>query len=303
MQKYNQITLGKRQQIFHSQKTFFNFLDKYIINDLITLFNNSNNNAQIIQYLNHELQNAGISNLTIHSEVYGVKKHLPSLFLSVKKNNRELLHLSIHLSVTNLNPEDDGVIHIVKDIYKNTTTYKSKKQTKRYSKRLYAHIAVKQSTDTPNSLVFSIADGYTTYPLKNLILFNTIPTQNDMEPLLQKIMDAIINVLNKVFDENNKEYYIGNNRKKIRGHVVHDNSLIILHPNVNTVLENMNQHINHVARKNKGSLIIPYSNTLGSNNLGLIIKKSKTNRTTRKLRRINNSRKQSHTKHYFETNK
>jgi hypothetical protein len=54
-------------------------------------------------------------------------------------------------------------------------------------------------------------------------------------------MDAIIAILNYLFDEKNTEFYIGD-----------PNKLYSIHKNTNNILNNINKHSKHTTRKNKG---------------------------------------------------
>jgi hypothetical protein len=60
-------------------------------------------------------------------------------------------------------------------------------------------------------------------------------------------MDVIINVLNRLFDEDD-EYYIGNN-----------STLYPIHKKTNLVLNNINKHTTIITRKNKGTFLYPKS--------------------------------------------
>jgi hypothetical protein len=63
-------------------------------------------------------------------------------------------------------------------------------------------------------------------------------------------MKAIIDVFNKLFDETNKEFYIGNPQ----------NNYLNIHPNTNNILNNINLHSKYTSRKNKGVPIFSSSN-------------------------------------------
>ena len=162
------------------------------------------------------------TNIEIETKVYGIEKNNTSLILILYKNGIQFLHLSIHLSVRYLNPKNTGILHISKNIYKGKTTRK---------KDRYALISVHIPDDKPKSLIFSIANGYNTPKIKN---------SNSYEEELQEEMDVIIAVLNNIFNQKNNKYYIG--RKK---------QYINIHKKINEALNNINQHSNHVTRKNK----------------------------------------------------
>lgn len=78
------------------------------------------------------------STITISSDVYGYDSKNSTLCLDIHKNNKKFIHLSIHLTLRNLDPIYNGMIHIVKDIYKISR-----------SKQFYALISVKQPDDKP----------------------------------------------------------------------------------------------------------------------------------------------------------
>ena len=85
-------------------------------------------------------------------------------------------------------------------------------------------------------------------------------------------MDVILTVLNRIFDEDNTEFYIGNKYKARE-----------ISNNTNKVLNNINIHSLLITRKNKGSKTILGKNALGpSMNLKRIPSKPKRNKQTRK---------------------
>jgi hypothetical protein len=202
----------------------------HIINSLINLFNTSKRNfksyPKIVKYIEEERDKQGLSSahVEISSEVYGYNDENSTLHLKIKKNNMEFLHLTIHISPAGLNPKDTGMIHIYKDIYRAINS-------KTPRRLLYSLIEVKQPTNKPNSLVFSIADGITTSGVQNSHIY-------DQE--LQQEMNVIITVLNRIFDEDD-EYYIGNNK---------NNSISI---KTDWVLNNINKRPQYISRKNKGT--------------------------------------------------
>ena len=134
----------------------------------------------------------------------------------------------MHLSPTTLNPKKQGPIHFVKNVYS--------KKDEDGKKLEYALILITQPENKPKSLEFSIADGYTT-KLNNAHLY-------DFE--LHQEMNVIITVLNRIFDEDNKDFYIGN-----------ENKLYPIHNNTDTVLENINRSSKYVTLKNKGVRMYP----------------------------------------------
>lgn len=63
-------------------------------------------------------------------------------------------------------------------------------------------------------------------------------------------MNVIMTVLNRLFDEDNTDFYIGR-----------QNKLFPIHKNTNAILENINHHSHIVSRKNKGSRMYPPLNS------------------------------------------
>ena len=198
----------------------------------------TNSNDKITNYIEKERIEKGLdtSTISIKSEIDGEKDRELTLHLRIINDGKDLLHLSIHLSPQSFKPQDTGAIHIVKNIYSTQEpTVLSKKVLKKLKAAL---ITVHEPIDKPNSLEFAIGDGYTTP--------SEIPNSELYDPMLQKEMDVILTVLNRLFDEDNKEYYIGNKDK-----------LVPIHTKTNAVLETMNTHNRHVTRKNRGSTMLP----------------------------------------------
>lgn len=165
MQKNNINTTNSnliyRNTIIKSQTKFISFLNIEIINKLIHLFDtkNTNVNYKITDYIEDERKQRGLDStgITILSEVYGTNKQKPTLFLIIKKDDIDLLHLSIHLVARNLNPKSSGIIHIMKNIYNNNSI------TGPDRSKLYALISVKQPLNKMKSLEFNIANGYNSF--------------------------------------------------------------------------------------------------------------------------------------------
>jgi hypothetical protein len=253
MIKYTQIQLNDRDKIFQSQKQLWNFLDQDKINKLVHLFDVNDMNG-ISQLIKNERKIQGLNDtiFDVRSEVYGYDDKSSALFVMITKNNNDYIHLTIHLTPKTFNSDKDGLIHIFKDIYIPQVTRKQRKL-------LYALIKVKQ---IKNSLQFSIEDGYTTPGIKNSHLY---------DPEIQKEMDVIITVLNRLFDEDNKKFYIGD--KEI---------LNPIHNKTNLVLENINTHSQYVSRKNKGNMMNPpYNNKLPP----LTLKRKNKNNKTRRIKK------------------
>jgi hypothetical protein len=179
--------------------------------------------------------------------------------LSIKKNNIDFIHLSIHVAPKELKPTKTGLIHIYKEIYKIINTSIPKQL-------LYALITIKQPIDKPNSLEFSIADGYNTVGVPNAHLY---------DPEIQQEMNVIIAVLNKIFDENNTEYYIGN-------------KFYPIHNKTDIVLKNINTRTKYTVRKNIGKTLMP---ELINTNIFNLKRKTNKSKYIKKNKRMTRKRK------------
>lgn len=107
-----------RGNIIQSQTLLFDFLNAKSINKLINLFDTTSDNS-ITKIIEDERikQGLNISNTKIITEVYGTNKNKTTLHLGIIKDNKDFIHLSIHLVPIFLNPEKSGIIHISKDVY------------------------------------------------------------------------------------------------------------------------------------------------------------------------------------------
>jgi hypothetical protein len=139
--------------------------------------------------------------------------------------HKDFLHFSIHIAPKNLDLKHSGMIHMYKNVYNI--------QEKKRNKKLYALIKINIPENKPNSLVFSIADGYNTPEIKN---------EDSYEKELQQEMDVIITVLNKLFDEKERNFYLG-----------YDKIMINIHNKTNNVLRNINTRTKYIKRKNIGT--------------------------------------------------
>ncbi len=258
-------TFTNRNAIIKSHIEFGKFLDTDIINKLVHLFSEktpkyANSNYKITKFIVDERKIRGLddSNIKIVSEVYGETDNNSTLYLAIKKNNINIIHLSIHLLVKSLNSKNSGIIHIAKNIYPTIRTFKRKKH------KPYALISVKQPIGKPRSLEFSIEDGYNTIGAPNAEIY---------DPMIQQEMDVILTVLNRIFDEDNKEFYIGD-----------PNTFAQIHNTTNTVLANINSTRTHVTRKNIGTRLMPLNNG-PTISIGPKVHKtkSKSTRNTRKV--------------------
>ena len=267
MPTYSQSNLLRRHTILQTHKLLGQFLDSYVINALVNLFDKPHISLPyshtIINYIKEERKHKGLddSTITISSDITGYDKDKSILCLDIEKNNKKFIHLSIHLTLRNLDPLYNGMIHIVKDIYKISR-----------SKQFYALISVKQQDNKPRSLVFSIADGYTTPCALNASLY-------DHE--VQQEMNVIISVLNKMFDENNMEFYVGSLYKETNRLP----TLYPIHDKTNFVLTNMNRHTNIFVRQNKGNMLNPILHNVLPNTFYIPHTKLNSKRSTRKMKK------------------
>ena len=98
----------------------------------------------------------------------------------------------------------------------------------------------------PHSLRFFIPEQYYTTPEVNAPLY-------DLE--IKEEMDVIITILNRLFDEHDIQFYIGNRMNN--GFDPEKTYLPFNKNKINNVLANMNRHTNIIRRKNEGQLMYP----------------------------------------------
>ena len=101
MVTYTQQELLNRNKIIQSQIQFGDFLDSYIINKLIILFDKNNkSDKSIVKYIENERKLREYNNLNIEvkSEVYNIDENTPTILVKIIKNSIEFIHLSIHLN-------------------------------------------------------------------------------------------------------------------------------------------------------------------------------------------------------------
>ena len=166
------------------------------------------------------------------SFVYGYEPtmHNGTLIATIKKNNINYVHISIHVSPSKLEPNKQGIIHFKKDIY-------LKKVNKRTSHKIYTLIHIEQPPNKLNSLRFFRTDGDVT---------NVDKSQGDYDADLAIEMDIILAVMNRIFDEDDKEYYIGDS-----------DSIYPIHNKTNNLLNNVNRLNVIPKRRNIGSMLMP----------------------------------------------
>lgn len=224
---------NSKHNILQSQKLFWKCLDSNTTNKLIQLFDleSSNSGNKIAKYIEDERLSQGLDydNVTIKSYAYGYEKQEPSLLIDVLKNGKGFLHITLHLCPRSFEPRGSGPIHFRKNAYSVTHPIISKKGQ-------YISIFVQQPLGKPNSLHFSVED-------------TSSSGKHPKDSELQKEIDIVLTVLNRLFDEDNKEFYIGNN-----------DVLIPVHEKLNNVLKNINTFKNNVTRKDFGTRILPLSN-------------------------------------------
>lgn len=231
------------------------------MNRLTILFDDKDtklNIRKINKYLEVErkINKLNTINTSITNYVYGENeknnKNKPTLHLGIKKNGEDFIHLTIHLSLEKLKDDSAGMIHIKKDIYKITPDCIILSNRK-FKKFLYALIRVKVPENKPNSLEFSIDDQeFVTLGIKKECAY-------DSE--IKKESLAIINVLNKLFDENNKEMFIGEVSRNTKSNTYNTRIPFPIHNKTNLILKGINAHTNHFTRKNKGSRMGPVEST------------------------------------------
>lgn len=246
MSDYTQNQLLKRDKIIQSHAYLGNFLNASSLNTLVHLFDDENdkNISTVGEYITNErhMRNMDTLNTTIKGEVYGETVKNSTLYLGIKKNNIEFLHLTIHLSPNSLNANHHGMLHFSKDIYLELLSKKlnvSKNSIKRkLSKYIYTIISVRNPDTKPNSLEFFIEDEQLVPPgLQNV---------NRYQYELEQEMHIILTVLNRMFDETNTEYYIGAQKP-----------ILNIHTKTNTILKNMNTRTKYFTRKNWGITLLP----------------------------------------------
>lgn len=268
MPKYTPADLQKRDTIIQTHRLFGDVLDADMINGLVYLFDKPTNNQvdTINKYIEDERKRRGLYNTDkiIISEVYGHDVGNTTLHIRIKKNNRDFIHLSIHLTLKQLDPKHNGMIHFVKDIYRISS-----------NKQFYAPIIVMRPAQKPHSLQFSIPEEYLTTPESpNASLY-------DIE--VQQEMDIIITVIDKLFDEKDR-HYIGNR-------YIHSpneqNKPVLL--TTNFVLNNINQYSTIKTRRNTGKYPLPLRQNQYPSVIYPIVRRtiSKKNkrRTTRKIKK------------------
>ena len=226
MSKEYGLQLLSRNSVILSQLLFWKFLNTDMINKLINLFGMPGVNGEIVHHIATERAARGLDmcGVVISSHVYGFDNKNSTIILEIVKNGIAFLHLSIHLRPTAFNSKSAGPIHMRKEIY---STYSPKPPRKTQ----YVSIFVCQPKDKPNSLEFAIINQST----------SALPITHVHECELRDEMDVIIAVLNRLFDQDNKAFYIGD-----------VDILAPVHNTTDAVLKNIDAVRTHVTRKNVG---------------------------------------------------
>lgn len=229
-----------------SHRSLGPFLDRFMINRLNAWFKN---NGKITEFVREERRRRGLdeANTTVESMVYGTKDKNSTLLIEIKRNGERFIHLTIHLSPEGLGftHKSTGIAHIVKDIYKGYISGK-----KDYlAKSLYA---VYRPQGKYHSLQFRIVERYTTPENpENPEKPESVSIINQYDDEVKQEMDVITSVLNKLFDENDREHYVGD-YDAVHFGPEHAQKDIHVEPNTNNILRNINLHSNAITRKNKG---------------------------------------------------
>lgn len=85
------------------------------INRLVNLFTS----GTIAKYVQEERAKRKLNDAHVTSYVYGINDNNTTLYLQIKKHNKDFIHLTIHMAPSTLPTKDksSGVVHIFKDIY------------------------------------------------------------------------------------------------------------------------------------------------------------------------------------------
>jgi len=89
-----------------------------MINRLNVLFKN---NGRVTQFVKEERRRRGLdeTNTAIESMVYGTDINNSTMLLIIKKDGKDFVHLTMHLSPKKLGltHKSTGIVHVVKNIY------------------------------------------------------------------------------------------------------------------------------------------------------------------------------------------
>jgi hypothetical protein len=232
--------------IIHSHKKFSTVLDKFMINRLNSWFKN---NGKVTEFIREERRRSGLddTNTIVESSVYGTEVNNTTFQILIKKGGKDFVHLSIHLAPEFLETtmKDSGIVHIVKNIYKSRVVSRRKDY---YIKSIYA---ISQPEGKYHSLHFEIRQRYST---PSTIVKNV----NMYDDEVKQEMNVITRVLNKMFDEDDIEHYVGDY------HSIHHNiqSNTPTEPNTPNIIRNINTRTKFISRRNLHKLTTENSNTI-----------------------------------------
>lgn len=238
--------------VTRTQYRLSNIFDRFVLNRLVSWFSN---NGKVTEFVRRVRRQMGLDedNVTIESKVYGMEKNNSTLLLHIKKNEIPFIHLSIHLAPKYMYNEhsSSGFVHIVKDIYMN---YDINPYMECLIKTVYG---ILQPEEKPHSLYFipylrkctrEQLHSISVHPSRNKT--DLIKAVDIYEDDIQQEMKVITTVLNKMFDEDDPEHYVGDYNALHPYHPIQVDEPI--HPNTNAVLRNMNQRPKYIRRKNMG---------------------------------------------------
>lgn len=151
--------------------------------------------AKITNYILEELNTLHINTsfIKVTSMIYGYNSDNTTLLIEIMKNGQNYIHFTLHLAPTRLNANKSGSIHFKKNVYHSRQIIKNPFLQ-------YALIKINWSQNKPDSLIFSLVDEYTSR-------VTCRKQENDAE--LQIYMEVILRILNRLFDEDNIQYYVG----------------------------------------------------------------------------------------------
>lgn len=228
--------------IIQSHRSLGPFLDRFMINRLNALFKN---NGRVTEFVKEERRRRGLdeANTTVESMVYGTDRNNSTFLLIIKRDGKEFIHLTIHLSPKELGftIKSTGIVHIVKNIYNKHVSRKKDYLAK-------STYAVYQPQGKPHSLQFRIVERYTMPEIPEKP--KSVPMINQYDDEVKQEMDVLTSVLNKLFDEDDREHYVGDYDAVHHGS--YNKKANHVEANTNNILRNINLHSNAITRKNKG---------------------------------------------------
>jgi hypothetical protein len=242
------------QDIVNSHALFGSGFDEGSVNNFIGSFREENQPTptdpaphSITAYImkEHDEQQKLKNGITVTSLVKGFQMHEinedndPMCIVKILYNNKNLIHLTIHLAPTRLFPYEHGMIHIVKDCYKS-------RRKRIFSPMVTMRIHVSTPLNKPLSKHFTLIDD--THPIYGHA--GDAATENR----IKEESDILIGVLNKMFNQDEPFYYIGHPQ----GNMVNLNNQTATpafpkQPITDLILNQMNRPAVKFSRKNKGT--------------------------------------------------